>query len=168
MAYTGAPSLPYDRMGIVEDGDTASRAISKDSYVIWKGADYFAKTDILQGAAFVVDTNLTAIPEGVVNAVNSNWMFIETVTTEKDVLIDLTQYKELFFYNLYANANNYDTKTIPTIVLLDHLNINIRLNEMWISNDNNRAQMLVKAKDSNTLHVKPYNSNDAVKIYAKR
>lgn len=67
--YFGAPSLPYGKMGYVEDGDYASRAYEKDEYIIWKGGNYFAKTDILQGAEFVVDTNLTAIPEGVVNGI---------------------------------------------------------------------------------------------------
>lgn len=69
MAFNQAPSFPYHELGIVEDGTTASRAISKDSYVIWKGSSYFASTDILQGATLEEDVNLTAIPDGVINGV---------------------------------------------------------------------------------------------------
>ena len=75
--FRQAPSFPYHDLGIVEDGNTASRAISKDAYVIWKGESYFASTDILQGATLEEDVNLTAIPDGVINgvvdAVNSNF-----------------------------------------------------------------------------------------------
>lgn len=67
--FRQAPSFPYHELGIVEDGTTASRAISKDSYVIWKGSSYFASTDILQGATLEEDVNLTAIPDGVINGV---------------------------------------------------------------------------------------------------
>ena len=67
MGFSQAPALPYGELGIVEDGDTASQAIEKDKYVIWKGGNYFAKTDILQGETFVVDTNLTEITEGAIN-----------------------------------------------------------------------------------------------------
>lgn len=74
--FRQAPSFPYHDLGIVEDGNTASRAISKDAYVIWKGSSYFASTDILQGATLEEDVNLTAIPDGVINgvveAVNNN------------------------------------------------------------------------------------------------
>ena len=74
--FRQAPSFPYHDLGIVEDGTTASRAISKDAYVIWKGSSYFASTDILQGATLEEDVNLTAIPDGVINGVvntaNSN------------------------------------------------------------------------------------------------
>lgn len=69
MGFNQAPALPYRNLGIVEDGDTASQAIEKDKYIIWKGQNYFAKTDILQGETFVVDTNLTAMPEGVINGI---------------------------------------------------------------------------------------------------
>ena len=69
--FRQAPSFPYHDLGIVEDGTTASRAISKDAYVIWKGASYFASTDILQGATLEEDVNLTAIPDGVINGVVS-------------------------------------------------------------------------------------------------
>lgn len=69
MGYTQAPALPYRNLGIVQDGDTASQAIEKDKYVIWKGGNYFAKTDILQGETFVVDTNLTEIPDGAINGI---------------------------------------------------------------------------------------------------
>ena len=76
MGFNQAPALPYRNLGIVEDGDTASQAIEKDKYVIWKGGNYFAKTDILQGETFVVGTNLTEIPDGALNgiidALNSN------------------------------------------------------------------------------------------------
>ena len=67
--FRQAPSFPYHDLGIVEDGNTASRAISKDAFVIWKGASYFASTDILQGATLEEDVNLTAIPDGVINGV---------------------------------------------------------------------------------------------------
>lgn len=67
--FRQAPSFPYHDLGIVEDGNTASRAISKDAFVIWKGESYFASTDILQGATLEEDVNLTAIPDGVINGV---------------------------------------------------------------------------------------------------
>lgn len=69
--FRQAPSFPYHDLGIVEDGNTASRAISKDAFVIWKGSSYFASTDILQGATLEEDVNLTAIPDGVINGVVS-------------------------------------------------------------------------------------------------
>ena len=85
MAFFPAPSLPYKGIGLVEDGDTASRAIEKDQIVIWKGGNYYAKTAILQGATFVVDTNLTAIPDGVVNNIVSkmikNTDIVDNLTT---------------------------------------------------------------------------------------
>lgn len=69
MGFDQAPALPYRNLGIVEDSDTASQAIEKDKYIIWKGGNYFAKTDILQGETFVVDTNLTEIPDGAINGI---------------------------------------------------------------------------------------------------
>lgn len=69
--FRQAPSFAYHDLGIVEDGDTASQAIEKDKFVIWKGASYFASTDILQGATLEEDVNLTAIPDGVINGVVS-------------------------------------------------------------------------------------------------
>jgi len=71
MGFDQAPALPYRNLGIVQDGDTASQSIQKDKYVIWKGGNYFAKTDILQGETFVVDTNLTEITEGAINGIVS-------------------------------------------------------------------------------------------------
>lgn len=73
MGFNQAPALPYSKLGIVEDGDTASQAIEKDKYVIWKGKNYFAKTDILQGETFVVNTNLTEITEGAINGLAEAW-----------------------------------------------------------------------------------------------
>lgn len=67
MGFSQAPGLPYSKLGIVEDGDAASQSIEKDKYIIWKGGNYFAKTDIQQGETFVVDTNLTAVTEGAIN-----------------------------------------------------------------------------------------------------
>ena len=84
MGFIPAPALPYDGIGIVEDGNTASRAISKDQIVIWKGDNYYAKTDILQGASFVVNTNLTAIPDGVVNRL------VESVKSVSDHIVQST------------------------------------------------------------------------------
>lgn len=82
--FRQAPSFPYHDLGIVEDGNTASRAISKDAYVIWKGSSYFASTDILQGATLEEDVNLIAIPDGVINgvveAVNNKLTPIESTT----------------------------------------------------------------------------------------
>lgn len=87
MGFVPAPALPYDGIGIVEDSNTASRAISKDQIVIWKGNNYYAKTDILQGATFVVDTNLTAIPDGVVNRL------VESVKSVSDHIAQLRSYE---------------------------------------------------------------------------
>ena len=77
--YRQAPSFAYHDLGIVEDGDTASQAIEKDKFVIWKGASYFASTAIMQGETLEEDVNLTAIPDGVINgvvsALNNNFPF---------------------------------------------------------------------------------------------
>ena len=94
MGFNQAPALPYRNLGIVEDGDTASRAISKGKYVIWKGKNYFAKTDILQGETFVEDTNLTEIPDGALNgiadALNSNWILLKKfASSDLDKVVEL-------------------------------------------------------------------------------
>lgn len=85
MGFNQAPTLPYNKLGIIEDGDTASQSIEKDKYVVWKGNNYFAKTDILQGEAFVVDTNLTEVTEGAINgivdALHASLTKIELLTT---------------------------------------------------------------------------------------
>ena len=64
-------------IGIVENGDVATHAITKGYYVIWKGDLYIAKTDISSGTTLSAASsgNLTAKPSGLgaeVAALNSN------------------------------------------------------------------------------------------------
>ena len=62
-------------IGIVENGSTASQAISKGQYVIWKGALYTADAAISSGATLAASggsKNLTACTSGGLNALNSN------------------------------------------------------------------------------------------------
>lgn len=61
--------------GIVEDGNTATHTISKGQYVIWKGVLYTADAAIASGtrlAASGGNKNLTAVPNGGLNALNGN------------------------------------------------------------------------------------------------
>ena len=63
-------------IGIVENGDVATHAISSGYYVIWKGDLYVAKTDISSGTTLSAASNgnLTAKPNGLgaeVAALNS-------------------------------------------------------------------------------------------------
>ena len=61
-------------IGIVENGSTASQAISKGQYVIWKGALYTADAAISSGATLAASggsKNLTACTSGGLNALNS-------------------------------------------------------------------------------------------------
>ena len=53
-------------IGIVENGDVATHAITKGYYVIWKGDLYIAKTDISSGTTLSAASsgNLTAKPSG--------------------------------------------------------------------------------------------------------
>ena len=62
-------------MGIVEDGDTATHAIAKGQYVIWKKALYTADAAITVGTTLVAtggSKNLTAVENGGLNALNAS------------------------------------------------------------------------------------------------
>ena len=117
MGFNQAPALPYRNLGIVQDGDTASQAIEKDKYIIWKGSNYFAKTDILQGETFVVDTNLTAMPEGVINgivdALNASleWHYLGEVQPHGSINFP-AGWKEIHFVGKTAG----DRKTSVTFI----------------------------------------------------
>lgn len=100
MSYKGAPSLPYSKLGNVEDGTTASKAYNQNDYIIWMGDNYFAKTDILQGAEFVVDTNLTAIPDGVINGI------VARVDDLSDHLANLLKESDLGTYSVKVQFGN--------------------------------------------------------------
>ena len=119
MGFSQAPGLPYSKLGIPEDGDAASQAISKGKYVIWKGKNYFAKTDILQGETFVEDTNLTEIPDGALNGIADalNASFIHS-TTEKEVghWIDGSAiYQKSYYYNGTGKTSDFVVDSlIPT------------------------------------------------------
>lgn len=120
--FRQAPSFPYHDLGIVEDGNTASRAISKDAYVIWKGESYFASTDILQGATLEEDVNLTAIPDGVINgvvsALNNNFTLVGTRTGTTAISIPANA-KELFIeVTLNNNTSALVTFFIPTSTIV--------------------------------------------------
>ena len=119
--FRQAPSFAYHDLGIVEDGDTASQAIEKDKFVIWKGSSYFASTDILQGATLEEDVNLTAIPDGVINGVveslgNNSPQIItnENGTAYKfqSGLMICTKYKNGTFSVSSAWGNLYESSAI--------------------------------------------------------
>lgn len=97
MGFLQAPGLPYSKLGIPEDGDAASRAISKGKYVIWKGKNYFAKTDILQGETFVEDTNLTEIPDGALNGIAD--------ALNASLTFNTSDYVNLNFYSIPENSS---------------------------------------------------------------
>ena len=98
--------------GIVENGNAASQTISKGQYVIWKGVLYTADAAIASGTTLAAsggNKNLTAVPNGGLNALNSNianalggikMKYITTNVTIADgsasspsaVIIDLTNY----------------------------------------------------------------------------
>lgn len=113
MGFSQAPGLPYSKLGIPEDGDTASRAISKGKYVIWKGKNYFAKTDILQGETFVEDTNLTEIPDGVLNGIVDA---LDASMLSYTVLVD----------GVYSNGN----RSIPDITQYKWIGISVRYTDI--------------------------------------
>ena len=124
MAFFPAPSLPYKGIGIVEDGDTASRAIDKDQIVIWKGANYYAKTAILQGATFVVDTNLTAIPDGVVNNIVSkmikNTDIVDNLTTNDSTKVLSAKQGKALSDHIAHKLGYIDTTVTGAINTLDN------------------------------------------------
>ena len=57
-------------IGIVEDTNTATHAISQGQYVVWKGALYTASQAIALGAT-LSNTNLTAVGDGGLNALQN-------------------------------------------------------------------------------------------------
>lgn len=57
-------------VAIVEDGDTASQAIAKGKFVIWKGNACQASSAISQGDT-LSSSNLTALSHGIGNELNS-------------------------------------------------------------------------------------------------
>lgn len=91
-------------IGIVENGDVATHAITKGYYVIWKGDLYIAKTDISSGTTLSAASNgnLTAKPSGLgaeVAALNSK----------------ITR-KEYQFGNLAFDAGEVGTRGLQTSV----------------------------------------------------
>ena len=57
-------------MAYVESGNTASRTYIAGQYISWKGTLYKASTAIPATTIFAVGTNLTAVNEGGINALN--------------------------------------------------------------------------------------------------
>ena len=71
-------------IGIVEDGDTASSAISKGQYVVWKGSLYTADGAISSGTTLSASggsKNLTAVTDGGLNLLNSKIANIPVIKT---------------------------------------------------------------------------------------
>ena len=66
MSYQQIGGSREENIAYVEKTDTASRAIAKGKYVIWKGSVYQASTAISAGATLSTN-NLTAKPDGVAN-----------------------------------------------------------------------------------------------------
>ena len=60
-----------------EDGNTASQNIPSGSFIIWKGHAYTANGNITSGDTLQSGTNLTPVPDGIANALNSK---IATIT----------------------------------------------------------------------------------------
>jgi len=68
-------------IGIVEDGNTATQTIAKGQYVIWKDALCIADVAISIGETLASSggsKNLTAKPEGGLNALNSNIIYVDS------------------------------------------------------------------------------------------
>lgn len=126
MGFRQAPSLPYHDLGIVEDGTTASQAISKGSYVIWKGKNYFSSANILQGATLEEDVNLTAISDGVINGIvsalnNKLTKYSSTDEIEVGTWIDGRKiYRKVFTGNVGSSVGTTTISTggiIPKVIV---------------------------------------------------
>lgn len=101
-------------IGIVENGDVATHAITSGYYVIWKGDLYIAKTDISSGTTLSAASNgnLTAKPNGLgaeVAALNSNLNAFSVVNFEpvSGITSDLfiRRYGRIVCVNGYLTAN---------------------------------------------------------------
>lgn len=84
-------------IGIVENGDVATHAITSGYYVIWKGDLYVAKTDISSGTTLSAASNgnLTAKPNGLgaeVAALNSKFSPALMSTDANDAIASGTYY----------------------------------------------------------------------------
>ena len=127
MGFSQAPALPYSKLGIVEDGDTASQAIEKDKYVIWKGKNYFAKTDILQGETFVVDTNLIEVTEGAINGLVEMLTASSTDSTTEKLVGKWIDGSPIYRRTLAVTT----PWAAETNVSVPH-NLNVQVNKIWL------------------------------------
>ena len=91
-------------MGIVQDTDTATQAISKGKYVWWKGKFKKATSAISQGATLSA-SNLGDVSEGALNELNSHigtydllWSGdAHAVDAEMSLSHPITDYKKILF-----------------------------------------------------------------------
>ena len=79
--------------GIVETGNAASQTIAAGQYVIWKGVLYTADAAIASGTTLAAsggNKNLTAVPNGGLNALNSNLAFSGRIDLKNENLTGVT------------------------------------------------------------------------------
>lgn len=77
-SLVGAGVADNESIGLVENGDTASRNIAKGQYVIWNGALYTASVAIASGDT-LSGSNLTAVSDGGLNSINSKLELVESL-----------------------------------------------------------------------------------------
>ena len=85
--------------GIVQDGNTATQAISAGEFVNWKGYLYTADSAISVGATFAASgagKNLTAVSKGGFNALNSKFPTITTSTVSGQKTYAGQSYQTIF------------------------------------------------------------------------
>ena len=106
-------------LGIVEDGNTATQAIAKGQYVIWKDALYTADAPISIGETLASSggsKNLTAKPEGGLNALNSNLAplpdYSRQLHNSKD---NYTATEKAWFMVLALNSSSMNIPTVNGI-----------------------------------------------------
>ena len=114
-------------IGIVEDGDTASSAITKGQYVVWKGSLYTADGAISSGTTLASSggsKNLTAVTDGGLNSLNANLSVIGnqvfgsnnstsksvstgTITLVNSVTLTAGSWLVIFSADWSSNSNGY-------------------------------------------------------------
>lgn len=112
-------------IGIVENTNTATHNISAGQYVIWKGSLYTASSAISSGAT-LSDANLTAVPGGGLNALNSKiantgaWyelMGSKNADGDYSLSDSYGNYKSIVVM-LFGSSNSISSGVFPTTMLI--------------------------------------------------
>ena len=108
-------------LGIVETGNTATHAIAKGQYVIWKGVLCTADAAITIGETLAAEggsKNLTACAEGGLNSLNNNFVLLWSGSSVHNKTITLSEsiwnFKAILVVARPADFSTYQTNTIPT------------------------------------------------------